>query len=798
MTHKIKVQMFGNFRMDYNGAPFVAEKMHKESQFNRMMQALIHYSDCGIAKDKLEEIVIGERDIDAPHTALRVIVYKTKQKLAQLGLPGKNLIYLEGGIYYWTPDIEIEEDAAEFEKLYNEACALEKQMPQESESAETVCDERIKEIEDNMLELYVKALYLYKGEFLVAYTGETWIAQEARRYHTMFEKIINEAAYILRKRKQFKGLEKIGVYAAKVDPFNEWEELIMEAMVETRRYDEAEELYTDVVDYYLRECGIYPSSRLLEILEKYSNQMNHAHEILENIQEGMNEQEETERGGYFCSYPVFKGIYQASIRIMKRTRVPVYLMLCTLEDEEDRQVQSETKINKYSRQLKKCVGESIRYSDIYTSYGKVQFLIMLIGIKREDCEIVKKRINRQFAKKNPRVAEKYHVSGRFYTCYMVDDTSDLVHRVEIVSNGCLIRKDFYTYCRTFSEYYAPLDGKAHLYGRTFFNEDGSVCYEEVIEDDSTFYRIGAQVLYTKADLVGYMVKRLNLTADDVVIIDRTTGIGQAILENCGPARVGIVVHADHFSEGGTDDDYILWNNYYEYSFSQTEHIDFYITATDAQNELMRQQFKKYCGKEPQVVTIPVGSLDELKYPDEPRKRHSLITASRLATEKHCDWLVEAVVKAKESVPDISLDIYGKGGDEAKLKGLIGRLGCADYVHLMGQQKLDDVYKHYDAYVAASQSEGFGLTLMEAIGSGLPIVGFDVRYGNQTFIDDGQNGYKIPITDEMDQKEKIKLLSERIVRMFTEDDMDAFSGHSYEKAKEYLTKEVVHRWIELLK
>lgn len=283
MTHTIKVQMFGNFRMDYNGAPFVAEKMHKESQFNRLMQAMMHYSDSGIAKDKLEEIVIGERDIDAPHTALRVIVYKTKQKLTQLGLPGKNLIYLEGGIYYWTPDIEIEEDAAEFEKIYNEACALEKQIPQETEHEKTVCDEQTKEIEDKLLELYVKALYLYKGEFLSAYTGETWIAQEARRYHTMFEKIIKEAAYILRKRKQFKGLEKLGVYAAKVDPFNEWEELIMEAMVETRRYDEAEELYTDVVDYYLRECGIYPSSRLLEILEKYSNQMNHAHEILENI-----------------------------------------------------------------------------------------------------------------------------------------------------------------------------------------------------------------------------------------------------------------------------------------------------------------------------------------------------------------------------------------------------------------------------------------------------------------------------------------------------------------------------------
>lgn len=87
MTHKIKVQMFGNFRMDYNGAPFVAEKMHKESQFNRMMQALIHYSDCGIAKDKLEEIVIGERDIDAPH-AEYIKLYHNVKNIQKLILDG--------------------------------------------------------------------------------------------------------------------------------------------------------------------------------------------------------------------------------------------------------------------------------------------------------------------------------------------------------------------------------------------------------------------------------------------------------------------------------------------------------------------------------------------------------------------------------------------------------------------------------------------------------------------------------------------------------------------------------------
>lgn len=113
-------------------------------------------------------------------------------------------------------------------------------------------------------------------------------------------------------------------------------------------------------------------------------------------------------------------------------------------------------------------------------------------------------------------------------------------------------------------------------------------------------------------------------------------------------------------------------------------------------------------------------------------------------------------------------------------------------------EMHDVYETYDAYVSASQSEGVGLTLMEAVGSGLPIIGFDVRYGNQTFIDDGENGYRIPIHDEMDQKEKIALLADRIVHMLTEDDMEAFSEHSYEKAQAFLTKEVVKRWISLLK
>lgn len=389
-------------------------------------------------------------------------------------------------------------------------------------------------------------------------------------------------------------------------------------------------------------------------------------------------------------------------------------------------------------------------------------------------------------------------TNSYYKVYLVNEKSDFVHRIEIVSNGCLIRKDYYTYCRIYSEYYAPLDNKAHLYQRRFFNENGTVAYEEIVDNDVVMYQFPDRLLCSKEELVGYMVSRLKLKRRDVVLIDRTTGIGQAIIQNAYPAKIGIIIHADHFSEGGTDEEHILWNNYYEYGFSQHKHINFYITATDTQNVLLKNHFKQYMGIKPRIVTIPVGSVDELKHPKGKRRKHSLITASRLATEKHIDWLIEAVAVARKTVPDVSLDIYGKGGEDLKLKKLIKQFHCSKYVHMCGQQKLDEVYINYEAYLSGSTSEGFGLTLMEAIGSGLPIIGFDVRYGNQNFIDDGKNGYIIPVHDKMEKRERVEKLTECIVRLFTEENMEKFQQHSYKKAKSYLMEEVEKKWANLLK
>ncbi|KMR43876.1 glycosyl transferase family 4, partial [Staphylococcus aureus] len=84
----------------------------------------------------------------------------------------------------------------------------------------------------------------------------------------------------------------------------------------------------------------------------------------------------------------------------------------------------------------------------------------------------------------------------------------------------------------------------------------------------------------------------------------------------------------------------LWYTYYEYHFSKAKNIDFYITATDFQKHMVCRQFEQYQGYRPRVFTIPVGSIHALAYPTLYSMPYAMISASRLANEKHIDCLIK--------------------------------------------------------------------------------------------------------------------------------------------------------------
>ncbi|MGT2934220.1 accessory Sec system glycosyltransferase GtfA [Streptococcus catagoni] len=399
---------------------------------------------------------------------------------------------------------------------------------------------------------------------------------------------------------------------------------------------------------------------------------------------------------------------------------------------------------------------------------------------------------------NGKILRLFYDNGKkFVTCYLTREGEDLLDRAEFVSNGFLIRKDYFNYTRYCSEYFTPRDNMAYLYQRRFFNEDGTTAFDEIIDQGESIFRFPDQIFDSRRDLLSYFLRRLHFTKDDIIIVDRSSEIGQSLMEEKGQAKIGSVVHAEHYSENAVTEHHILWNNYYEYEFTHANEVDFFICSTEAQTKTLAQQFQKFQGISPKIVTIPVGSLDKLRRPEKARKPYSLITASRLASEKHIDWLILAVIEAHKVIPDLSLAIYGKGGEEQKLKELIEKNQAEGYITLMGHADLTDLYQNYSAYIAGSTSEGFGLTLMEAVGSGLPIIGFGVPYGNISFVENEKNGLLIPKMPSDQVDVIVKQFSRAIIRMYEDFDIEDWQEYSYKIAEHFLSQKVAQSWKSLL-
>ena len=388
------VRMLGGFSVRWNGKLIAGGSKANESQLTSLLQILLHNREHGVTRDRLEELLFEDRDMSNVHHALQSVIYNTKKKLQKAGLPPVNYIEQRKGVFFWTHEIPIVEDAAEFERLYHEAEAAEDK--------------------DEQLALYQEATHWYTGEFLPNQTAVIWAAQEARRLKRIFCLCAERAAERLREGQDYFQLEELGTLASKIDPLADWETLTMEALVSLGRYEEARRLYDDTVQYYFNEQGLRPSRKMLEQLERLGTGMQHQHESLDVIQAELTGQNDDFPGGYLCSYPIFVGIYRMVERMLERGGQSVYLMLCTVIDGKGNPLRDGPMLEELATRMGDAVRRSIRRGDAMTQYGKGQYLALLVNTTRENCSVVQKRVNERFIIGRQRTRIQYYVNSVFW------------------------------------------------------------------------------------------------------------------------------------------------------------------------------------------------------------------------------------------------------------------------------------------------------------------------------------------------------------------------------------------------
>jgi phosphatidylinositol alpha-1,6-mannosyltransferase len=152
----------------------------------------------------------------------------------------------------------------------------------------------------------------------------------------------------------------------------------------------------------------------------------------------------------------------------------------------------------------------------------------------------------------------------------------------------------------------------------------------------------------------------------------------------------------------------------------------------------RQRFLRWAALDPTRVKVlpntvnpcfrpgpkPVELLD--RYNAHGKK--ILITVSRLARSeqyKGHDQVIRSLPRVLVEEPDAIYVIVGDGDDRPRLEALCAEFAVADKVRFAGSVALEELAEYFrlaDVFVMPSTGEGFGIVFLEAIASGLYVIG----------------------------------------------------------------------------
>jgi glycosyltransferase involved in cell wall biosynthesis len=153
------------------------------------------------------------------------------------------------------------------------------------------------------------------------------------------------------------------------------------------------------------------------------------------------------------------------------------------------------------------------------------------------------------------------------------------------------------------------------------------------------------------------------------------------------------------------------------------------------------------GIDPRQIDVAPIATDVSRFAAVPPPNWSakhVLCVSRLEWEKGVDVLLEAWPSVVARIPDARLRIVGAGSQEASLKQQATERGVADSVEFVGWRadvREDLVWS--SLVVQPSRFEGWGLSVIEAVASGRPVVMTDVGAAGEVIRDD-ESGRVVPV------------------------------------------------------
>lgn len=150
-------------------------------------------------------------------------------------------------------------------------------------------------------------------------------------------------------------------------------------------------------------------------------------------------------------------------------------------------------------------------------------------------------------------------------------------------------------------------------------------------------------------------------------------------------------------------------------------------------------------------------------------RKVVLNIASLHKKKGQELLIESIAILKERIPEIVLWIIGEGTEEKALRLLSEKLDIEKNVRFLGRIENNNIQFYLacaDVFAMPSKAESFGISQVEGMLAGLPVVATN-NFGSEEIVIDGRNGF---ICRTRESRDYAKLLYEAITREWDHSDI----------------------------
>lgn len=345
-----------------------------------LLACLIRERDRDVPYRELAALLWPEEEPDeATWRSLKALLHRTRCFLDGLGGDAGKWLRNRSGLCRFDPALPVRVDAEEFSALCRE------------------------EGEDGRQERLVRALELYRGDFLPAAGSSSWALEQTRALHRLWRQVILEVLPVLAQEGRWEQAAALTENALVLEPAEEpLCRSRMEALLALGRKREAARTYERFQTVLMDRKGALPSNDLRTLytaaLDDPDSQVILPADLPQLLQEP------AAPGALLCAFDFFRVLCFSLVRSAQRAQQPLHAALFTLSEEKEELPRHS--LDRAMNNLQGTILDSLRRGDAAARCSTSQFAILLPQAGYEDAKRVCRRIARAFTRQFPHAPVK--------------------------------------------------------------------------------------------------------------------------------------------------------------------------------------------------------------------------------------------------------------------------------------------------------------------------------------------------------------------------------------------------------